>query len=334
MCEGYDVVGDTAPDTPLDATPESTPAAVVASIVAEVGLGPLACAERLTGGASRSTWRCIAGGETVIVQIQQAEADADMALEAAVVEAAFEAGVPVPELIGFVPPREGSGAAIVSRAVEGETIARRILRDDRFAVARERLVDQLGRAVAAIHRIDPGAHPALPRSDPVDVARQRLDELGQPHPAFELGLRWLEEHRPDPLPDTLVHGDVRLGNVIVDDDGLAAVIDWELAHAGDPMEDLGWLVTPAWRFGSPLPAAGVGTRQALLDAYNDEAGADVDLATLRWWEVAGILKWGVICIGQADRHLSGARRSHELAAIGRRVCENEHDLFLALEGRW
>ncbi len=298
------------------------------------GCGPLTAAERLTGGASRSTWRCVAGGEPVIVQLQQAEAEVDMSLEAAVVRAAFDAGVPVPELLGFVPPGEGSGAAIVSRVVDGETIARRILRDDRFAIARERLVEHLGRAVARIHRIDPDVHPGLERSDPVDVARERLDELGQPHPAFELGLRWLEDHRPDPRPDVVVHGDVRLGNVIVDEDGLAAVIDWELAHVGDPMEDLGWLVTPAWRFGSPQPAAGVGTRQALLDAYNDEAGTDVDLDTLRWWEVSGILKWGVICIGQADRHLSGARRSHELAAIGRRVCENEHDLFLALEGRW
>lgn len=299
-----------------------------------VGLAPLVTAERLTGGASRSTWRCVAGGTTVIVQIEQAEAATDMALEAAVLRAAADVGVPVPELLGFVPTLDGQGAAIVSRQVDGETIARRILRDDRFATARGRLVEQLGRAVARIHRIDPATIGGLERSDPVEVARERIDELGQPHPAFELALRWLEDHRPDPLPEVLVHGDVRLGNVIVDDDGLAAVIDWELAHLGDPMEDLAWLCVPAWRFGSPQPAAGVGSRRELLDAYNDEAGTDIDLERLRWWEISGILKWGVICIGQADRHLSSARRSHELAAIGRRVCENEHDLFLALEGRW
>ena len=112
------------------------------------------------------------------------------------------------------------------------------------------------------------------------------------------------------------------------------MIDWELAHIGNPLQDLGWACVPAWRFGSPLPAAGVGTREQLLDAYNAEAGTGYTTDDLRWWEVFGILRWGVMCITQAQRHLTGSTRSHELAAIGRRVCENEHDLFLALEGRW
>jgi aminoglycoside phosphotransferase (APT) family kinase protein len=131
-----------------------------------------------------------------------------------------------------------------------------------------------------------------------------------------------------------VHGDFRLGNVIVGTDGLAAVIDWELAHLGDPMEDLGWLCTKAWRFGSPHPVAGLGQYRELMDAYEEASGVAVDPDELLWWEVVGTLKWGIMCIGQANAHTSGVARSHELAAIGRRVCENEHDLFLALEGRW
>ncbi|MFZ8998698.1 MAG: phosphotransferase, partial [Ilumatobacteraceae bacterium] len=132
----------------------------------------------------------------------------------------------------------------------------------------------------------------------------------------------------------VVHGDFRLGNVIVDERGLAAAIDWELAHVGDRGEDLGWVCVPAWRFGSELPVAGVAARDVLLEAYADESGVVVDRETLRWWEVNGILRWGIICVMQAETHLSGVVRSHELAAIGRRVCENEYDLFLALEGRW
>jgi aminoglycoside phosphotransferase (APT) family kinase protein len=121
---------------------------------------------------------------------------------------------------------------------------------------------------------------------------------------------------------------------MVDADGLAAVLDWELAHLGDPMEDLGWLCVKSWRFGSPHPVAGVGEYEELFDAYGSAAQVHVDPDVVRWWEVLGTLKWGIMCIIQTQSHLLGSSRSHELAAIGRRVCENEHDLFLALEGRW
>ncbi len=153
--------------------------------------------------------------------------------------------------------------------------------------------------------------------------------LGEPHPAFELAFRWLAEHRPPPAGEAIVHGDFRLGNVIVDGDGLAAVLDWELAHVGDPMEDLGWLCVKAWRFGGRGPVAGLGEYGDLFDAYGEASARAVDPEVVRWWEVLGTLKWGIMCIMQANAHLTGASRSHELAAIGRRVCENEHDLLAA-----
>lgn len=296
---------------------------------------------RLTGGASRQTWRCRADGEAIVVQRQRAGADRDMGIEAAALRAAAVAGVPAPTVVAFVAgadpadePGADGAATLITRHVPGETIARKIIRDDRFAAAREVLVDQLGRALARLHRIDADAVDGLEPVDPLATSRERLDEIGQPHPAFELAFRWLDAHRPPPGPIGVVHGDYRLGNVIVDEGGLAAVIDWELVHLGDPMEDLGWLCVPAWRFGSRLPAAGLGTRDALLAAYGDESGTPPDPDVVRWWEICGILRWGVICVMQAETHRSGMVRSHELAAIGRRVCENEHDLFLALEGRW
>jgi len=114
---------------------------------------------------------------------------------------------------------------------------------------------------------------------------------------------------------------------MVDGDGLAGVLDWELAHVGDPAEDLGWLCVPSWRFGGQHPVAGVGTRQELLSAYAAAGGPAVAEATLRWWEAFGTLRWGVICVRQAAAHLTGAVRSVELAAIGRRTCEVELDLL-------
>lgn len=288
---------------------------------------------RLTGGASRETWSATVDGTVVIAQRQQPESGRDMHVEAAVLQAAETARVPAPRVLACVAAPDGV-VTLITGFVEGETIARRLLRDERFAVARECLAGQMGHAMARLHRARPESVAGLERDDELARYRDQLDECGEPHPAFELALRWLEQNRPADDRTCIVHGDLRLGNVIVDDDGLAAVIDWELAHLGHPLQDLGWACVPAWRFGSPLPAAGVGTRDQLLDAYNSEAGTGYSRDDLRWWEVFGILRWGVMCITQAQRHLSGSTRSHELAAIGRRVCENEHDLFLALDGRW
>lgn len=291
--------------------------------------------ERLTGGASRETWRGLVDGRHVVAQRQSAESEHDMRIEAGVLRAAEAAGVPAPRVIDCAEGADGV-VTLITGYVTGETIARKLLRDDDFVSARSVLIEQLATSLARVHAIAVDSVPGLEQVDIVDVYRERLDELAEPHPAFELAFRWLEKHRDvaGTAGVAVVHGDFRLGNMIVDETGLAAVIDWELAHVGDPMEDLGWLCVPAWRFGSALPAAGVGTREQLLDAYNVAAGTAITLDRLRWWEVCGILRWGIICMTQAQRHLSGTTRSHELAAIGRRVCENEHDLFLALEGRW
>jgi aminoglycoside phosphotransferase (APT) family kinase protein len=163
--------------------------------------------------------------------------------------------------------------------------------------------------------------------DPVATWRAMLDGFGQPHPTFELALRWLEERRPPPAATALVHGDFRHGNLIVGPDGVRAVIDWELAHLGDPMEDLGWLCVKAWRFGVDRPVGGFGDYEELFASYQEASGRPVDPDVVRWWEVMGTLKWGIMCIAQAFTHLSGTVRSVELAAIGRRVCENEWDLL-------
>jgi aminoglycoside phosphotransferase (APT) family kinase protein len=260
-----------------------------------------------------------------------------MGVEARVVQAAYNAGVPVPELIANGSGDIGSGFMILSH-LEGETIARKILRDEQFSQARQSLVAQSAAALAALHSIDGTKIDGLPSLDQVQQYRETLDnlnlQLGQSHPTFELVFRWLERNRPTSTRTTLVHGDFRLGNLMIDANGLCGVLDWELAHIGDPMEDLGWLCVRAWRFGSRLPVAGVGDYETLISAYQEASGVSVDREVVRWWEVLGTLKWGIMCMVQTSSHLLRMTRSHELAAIGRRVCENEYDLFLALEEKW
>ena len=306
-----------------------------AGLASIIGATAIEGLTRLSGGASRETWRFVADGRALILQRQRGGDTRDMGVEAAVLRAAAAAGVPVPELVAAGTGDTPVGASyMVLSAVDGETIARKILRDAEFADARANLPAQFGEALARLHSIDPGELPALVETDQVAQYRATLDALDQPHPTFELALRWLDAHRPPSTARTVVHGDFRMGNVMVGPDGLRAVLDWELAHIGDPMEDLGWLCVKAWRFGSSLPVGGVGRYGQLFAAYEAASGRVIDPDVVRWWEVLGTLKWGIMCILQANAHLAGFTRSHELAAIGRRVCENEHDLFLALEGRW
>jgi aminoglycoside phosphotransferase (APT) family kinase protein len=250
-----------------------------------------------------------------------------MATEADLIRAAGAVGVPVAEVVA-TGGDDGLGAAwLVAERVAGETIPRRILRDDALADARAALTGQCGAALARLHSVDPDTVDGLHELDQVQQFRELVDALEQPHPAFELGFRWLEAHRPPPSGRSVVHGDFRHGNLIVGPDGLRAVLDWELAHLGDPLEDLGWLCVRAWRFGGPGPVGGFGEREALYAAYEAAGGRTVDPEIARWWEVLGTLKWGVMCIIQTATHLTGQSRSMELAAIGRRVCEQEYDLL-------
>lgn len=288
---------------------------------------------RLSGGASRETWRFTADGRPLILQRQRAGDSRDMMIEASVVQAAGAGGAPVPALLE-ARRRDDGMAFMVLEAIEGESIARKILRDDEFAAARTALVADFGAALARIHSLDPAMAPGLEETDQIAYYTELLDGLGQPHPILELVRNWLLAERPTVAAACIVHGDFRLGNIIVGPSGLRAVIDWELAHIGDPMEDLGWLCVKAWRFGGVAPVAGLGEYQELFDAYEAAGGRPVDPTVVHWWEVLGTWKWAVMCVIQASAHLTGAARSHELAAIGRRVCENEYDLLVALEGRW
>lgn len=289
---------------------------------------------RLSGGASRQTWAfdlVPAAGEPRprILRLDPPGAEAGvLAREAALIRAAHDAGVPVPSVVALGDASGPFGRDfLVMERVAGETIPRRILRDTEFAGARPRLARQCGQILAAIHRIRPDTVRGLDGSDPLHRWRTALDETGEPHPAFELAFRWLQENRPARTRTTVVHGDFRNGNLIIGPEGVRAVLDWELAHVGDPLEDLGWLCVKAWRFGSQHPVGGFGSYAELLDGYRTAGGGEVDREALRWWEIFGTLKWGIICIVQARRHLTGTVRSVELAALGRRVCENEWDLL-------
>jgi aminoglycoside phosphotransferase (APT) family kinase protein len=221
----------------------------------------------------------------------------------------------------------------VMEHVAGETIARKILRDDEFAAARTKMAAQCGEILARIHATPTDALGWLeaPKTKPADAVLDQfttmLDTLAEPHPAYELGLRWLRRNPPPSQRITLVHGDFRNGNLIVGSDGVRAVIDWEISHLGDPWEDLAWLCTRSWRFGGPGEVGGFGEREDLYGAYEKASGLPVDRGAVHWWEVMSNVKWGIMTIMQAFTHLWGHVHSLELAAIGRRSVETEYDVL-------
>jgi aminoglycoside phosphotransferase (APT) family kinase protein len=292
----------------------------------------------LTGGASRITYAFDAvtgtGTRALILRCAPtAEGQfASMELEAAVQAAAADAGAPVPDILTASNSPAALGSPyLICGEIAGETIVRKIARqlDD---AGRSRLLTQCAQALAAIHRARTDATELVERNE-VAEWRQRLDDLGDTTATFEWAFRWLEANRPEPGRRALVHGDFRMGNLIVEGSTLAAVLDWEAVHIGEVYEDLAWFCVRAWRFGAPveLSAGGLGSIEDFISAYEHAGGAAIDRAALRWWQVLGTLKWGIICRYQAERHLSGQTRSVELAAIGRRVCETEWDVLDLLE---
>jgi aminoglycoside phosphotransferase (APT) family kinase protein len=302
--------------------------------------GTVSGLSRLSGGASRQTWSFdFAPHDSGPLQHLILRRDppsalrvGGMPLEAALFSVAARAGVPVPQLVasGDADPDVLGTGFLVMHRVEGETIARKILRDEPYAHARSVSVPQMGEALAKLHGVPIESVAGLEHVDPLKKYRDVLDEIGHPSPTFELAFRWLQANQPAPVADVIVHGDFRLGNVIINEKGLAAVLDWELAHLGDPAEDMGWLCVRAWRFGGNQPVAGLGTYTELLSAYENAGGVSVSEERVHWWEVAGTLMWGIMCLVQANAHITGMIRSVELAAIGRRVAEQEHDLLTLL----
>ncbi len=303
---------------------------------------------RLPGGASREIWLFTArhpdGRAEPLVLRRDPPGhviESSRAGEFALLEAAAAAGVPVPRVRWCAGASDGLGSAFVMDFVAGETIARRLLRDDEFGTARAILPDQLAAALARIHAMPLEQPACAPLGRPDAATTPAAAELGRydgiyraiapdPHPAFELAFRWLGARVPEPHRLAVVHGDYRVGNVIVGPEGLRAVIDWELTHVGDPLEDVGWLCVRSWRFGAAPPVGGLCDRERFFAAYERAGGDPVDPGVVRWWEVFGNLKWGIITIMQAQTFLGGVKNV-ELASLGRRTCETELELLELLD---
>lgn len=290
-----------------------------------------------SSGGPGDDWR---SGKTTYSLTRDTEADLQRVVHSV--------GAPVARVHFALPPDHPLGACYVMDRIEGEALAPRILKEAQFAQARPLMARQCGEILAALHAIPVARLPAglvhMPVRAMIGYYRELMDGISdfyrtetrvaraEYHPAFELAFRWLDQHCPPDARPQLVHGDFRNGNFIVGPEGIRAVLDWELSHIGDGMEDLGWLCVRSWRFGNNAnPVGGFGSREDLFAGYEAAGGGPVDPAIVHFWEVLGTLKWGVVCAFQAYKHISGLVDSFEHAAIGRRACETEIDLLQLIE---
>lgn len=294
----------------------------------------------LSGGAIQQNWALdVSGDRAWVLRTDNAATLAvshGRAQEFALLRAAFAAGVTVPEPLYLCEDAAVTGAPFfVMRRVAGTAAAHRVVRSETLGGGREACVRAMGRELARIHGITPPradlAFLGTPPDDPclAFVADQRaaLDRQRIPRPVLEWGLRHLERTAPPPVAPVLVHNDFRTGNVMLDEHGVTAVLDWEFSVWSDPHADLGWLCAKCWRFGSDVQeAGGIGPRAALYEGYGT-----VDDARVRWWELAAHLRWASIAVDQAERHISGVERNLELALTGHMVPGLEWEILRMVE---
>jgi aminoglycoside phosphotransferase (APT) family kinase protein len=306
--------------------------------IARAGLGALPCApQRLTGGAVMESWRFAFGDEAFV--LRRAPSLAFMegrpyghATEAALIEAARAKGVTAPEVVAVLDEEDGLGSGFVMRALPGTADPKVILRCDDPAG----LLGQIARDLARIHRLRqadvPAGVPVMDYRAAIADLKQQFMEAAGDRPIIALGLKWLEDNCPPPVEPVLNHGDYRMGNLLVEGSRLTGVLDWEIAHFGDPHEDLAFGCMAVWRFARyDRPALGLGGIEGYLAAYEAEAGVTIQPERFRFWTIYRTVWWALGCLKMAAQWRSGADRMLERVVISRRTSEQELDLLLLLE---
>ncbi len=307
------------------------------------GFQALLSVERLSGGASQETYRLVirdANGERRLamrrapggIESARVAGHPGLRTEAMLMRCAREAGVPEPEVYAVLEPSDELGDGFVMQWLDGEALGARIVRSESLTDVRTKLAFQCGQILARIHAIDlqkTGLDQLLDPMDPaafVEQTWERYKLLNTPQPMIDYAGVWLRAHLPKNPRATLVHNDFRNGNVMVSPDGVVAVLDWEVAHIGDPMRDLGWICTNSWRFGrTDLPVGGFGEYADLFRGYESVSGVKVDADQVKFWEVFGSFWWAIGCLGMAEHFRSGPDKTVERPGIGRRSSECQVD---------
>ena len=300
-------------------------------------------AERLSGGASQETYRLTIDtptGQRLLAMrrapggehVEATPGHPGLAVEALLMQSALEVGVPEPEVYHVLSEADGLGDGFIMQWLDGIALGARVVRSPELAEIRPKLAYMCGQILARIHAIDLAATgldqvlEVIPPADYVDQTWQRYRDFNTAQPMIDYAGQWLMQNLPDGFEPALVHNDFRNGNVMFSPEGVVAVLDWEVAHIGDPMRDLGWICTNSWRFGrSDLPVGGFGHYEDLFAGYESVSGQPVDRDRVKFWEVFGSFWWAIGCLGMAEHYRTGPDNTVERPAIGRRSSECQVD---------
>lgn len=256
--------------------------------------------------------------------------------EARLIKLARDGGVKAPQVCGIIEESDDLGSGFLMEKIEGETLPHKIFRDSSYSTAVQNLTQDCAAELTKIH--------AMNVDDFTDILdakspQQMIDNLYSdyqasqcPIPVFEAAFSWLRENMPEDRAHTILHGDFRMGNLMIDENGISGVLDWELAHIGDPAQDVAYLCTPSWRFGNyHKTVGGFGGLDAFLEAYTQLSGLSIPKADIQFWMIYSSLWWATVCFSMTNTWRNAEDRGLERIVIGRRVSECVVDVLILLE---
>jgi len=307
---------------------------------------------RIPGGASRETWSFDAawreGGADVgrgfvlrrdpDASLLETERDAEFQ----VMDAVWSRGVPVPRMYWLEPGGDWlQRPFFVMERLDGcEAGAQQLLTDPRFVRVHAQIVRSFVDVLARIHALgwrelgldfmcapaDAGSCGTMEIAKWEEIVEKQALE---PQPVLSAAFRWLRHHEPPPAQRVvLVHADYRTGNFLADESGeIRAFLDWEMAHIGDPLEDVGWACIRPWRWAGDERIGGLMERQEFYRMYEEATGLTVDAEAVRFWEVLGNVKLAAIFLTGGRSFCDGRTGSPMMALLGRSVGRLELEIM-------
>lgn len=304
---------------------------------------------RISGGASRETYRFAvryyrdgrAHDRRLILRRDPPASliDTERSTEFRAYQAFHKLGLPVPEPVVLELGSEALGRPFfIMQEVEDCSVAS-ILAPDPYGAHAPRIGQQFFTTLGKIAKVDPdkiglgdleGARIDSWKHEVARWEREIDEDEREPQPIARAAIRWLKCNPPPPAQKvSVVHGDYRTGNFLYDAEGnIRAILDWEMAHLGDPLEDLGWSLDPLWSHHNPARPAGLLSREHAIAFWEDASGLRADPRALLWWEIFASLKGAAIWISAAREYNDG-RNSDPVNLFSGWYCLTFHNKVLA-----
>lgn len=336
---------------------EAPLAAYIAGRMPEARDVAVASLSRISGGASRETYRFVlawtdaqgARHERKLILRRDPPAsliDTERRIEFEAYRAFRGSSVPVPEMLWLEEASEAlSHPFFVAEEIAGFQAGPALLWAEPYVGKLEELGRRKWAILGEIARADPQALGLTEVMQPVapDACwRRELDywagvideDEAKPLPVTRAAIRWLRAHSPRPAQKlSVVHGDYRTGNFLFDEaGGIHGVLDWEMAHLGDPLEDLGWSFNPVWTFGRGVPG-GLIPRDQAIAAWEAASGLRADPDDLHWWELFNCVKGQAIWVSSARAWIDGGNREPIMAYPSWALQNTQDRAILQVMGR-